>query len=193
MSNIDTSTWKTFKIEDLFTAEVGDVDLQQKDINGKGIPFINSGVTDMGVKGLTDRPAKIFPKNTITVDFLGNVYFRDFEYKLATHNHVFSLSMPQKITEPVGMYLQAVLQKICTGYTYSNMCSWNKIKSLAIKLPATEVEEPDWNYMQQYIEELEQQYIEELEQYLIATGLDDYTLTEEDKEVLARYTGGDRV
>ena len=60
-----------------------------------------------------------------------------------------------------------------------------KIKDMAIILPATETHEPDWNYMQERIAELERERIAELEQYLIATGLNDYELTEKDKQILA--------
>ena len=51
---------------------------------------------------------------------------------------------------------------------------------------------PDWKYMQERIKELEQERIKELEQYLIVTGLNDYELTEEDKEILATklFDGG---
>ena len=51
---------------------------------------------------------------------------------------------------------------------------------------------PDWEYMQERIKELEQERIKELEQYLIVTGLNDYELSEEDKEVLATklFDGG---
>lgn len=45
---------------------------------------------------------------------------------------------------------------------------------------------PDFEYMQKYIEELEQERIEKLEQYLIATGLNDYELTDEDIKTLSR-------
>lgn len=53
----------------LFTAEKGDVDLQQDDVNGRGCYFINSGLSNDGIKGRTDRPAKTFPANTISIDF----------------------------------------------------------------------------------------------------------------------------
>ena len=61
--------YKEFKIGELFTAQTGDTDLQQKDINGKGTYFINSGVEGLGIKGKTDREAMTFSENTITVDF----------------------------------------------------------------------------------------------------------------------------
>ena len=66
---------------------------------------------------------------------------------------------------------------------------------MQIKLPVKELEEIDWKYMeeriaeleQERIAELEQERIAELEQYLIATGLNDYELTDEDKEVLEMF------
>ena len=52
----------------------------------------------------------------------------------------------------------------------------------------------DWCYMESYIQELEESYIQELEEsyiqeldaYLKETGLDDYTLTDDEREVLER-------
>ena len=43
---------------------------------------------------------------------------------------------------------------------------------------------PDWNYMAERIRELEAERIRELEAYLVVTGLNDYELTEVDKQVL---------
>ena len=49
-----------FKIGDLFEGKTGDTDLQQKDVNNRGHLFINSGVQNLGIKGRTDRLARIF-------------------------------------------------------------------------------------------------------------------------------------
>ena len=65
-----------FKLGQLFESQTGDVDLQRKDINDKGYFFINSGVENRGIKGKTDRPAKVFKAGTITIDFCGNAYYR---------------------------------------------------------------------------------------------------------------------
>lgn len=186
--------FKKFTIGSLFECSKGDVDLQQKDINGEGCYFINSGIDNRGIKGKTDRPARVFPPNTITIDFWGNAYYRDFEYKLATHNHVFSFSGPVIKNKQVGLYLEGVLSKLSAIFSYANMATWNKLKDIAIELPVIESFDPnheysisdiDYGYMQEHIAELEQKHIAELEAYLAASGLDDYELTDEDKEILA--------
>lgn len=185
---------KSFTLEQLFTASTGDVDLQQKDINGKGTFFINSGVENRGIKGKTDRKAKIFPSGTITIDFFGNAYYRDFEYKMATHNHVFSLAGEVIKDDKVGLYLAVVLSKLSQQFSYNNMATWNKLKTMSILLPVIEHSDPfheytvddiDWQYMHDHISELERDRISELDAYLQATGLNDYELTDEDRKVLS--------
>jgi len=161
-----------FLLEKLFTASTGDVDLQQKDINGKGNFFINSGVENRGVKGKTDREARVFPVNTITIDFWGNAYYRDFEYKMATHNHVFSLSGDVIRNENVGHYIVGTLSKIPQLFSYNNMATWNKLKVLNISLPIkTDAPEKyttddiDFDYMECYIRAIEKLVIADVVKY----------------------------
>jgi hypothetical protein len=47
------------------------------------------------------------------------------------------------------------------------------------------VDDIDWQYMRDYITELEYDRITELDAYLQATGLNDYELTEDDKKILS--------
>lgn len=150
--------WKEareFKVGDLFKSSTGDVDLQQKDIDNEGIYFINSGVQNCGIKGKTSREAKVFPANTITIDFFGNAYYRDFEYKLATHNHVFSLSGNYIKNEKVGVYLATILSKMSNLFCYNNMLTWSKLKVMHIPLPINENGAPDYDYMEKYIRAIE--------------------------------------
>lgn len=190
MNNIDTSNWKDFRLEDLFDSINGDYDLQQKHINGKGIPVISSGESNFGVIGKTDIKAKVIPENTITVDMFGNVYFRNYEYKIVTHARVFALQPKETVSIEIGLFLAASLKHLKEMYSYNNMCSWNKIKNQTIKLPAKELTVPDWEYMETYIAELEQERVAELDAYLKATGLDDYELTDEEKEILSSAING---
>ena len=162
MSKIDTSSWKKFKVSDLFTSETGDVDLQQKDINGKGVPLISSGESNTGVIGSTDRPAKIVPENTITVDMFGSIWYRDFQYKMVTHARVFALIPKKPINREIGLYLASTLKKLTTEFSYNNMCSWNKIKDIEILLPAQTEDVPDWDLMERYIRAVEKIVIKDV-------------------------------
>lgn len=154
-----------FALGALFECAKGDVDLQKKDVNGKGEFFINSGVENKGIKGRTDRPAKVFPANTLTIDFWGNAYYRDFPYKLATHNHVFSLSGEVLRSEEVGLYIEGALAKLPALFSYNNMATWNKLKDLAILLPVTPGGGIDYAYMERYIRAVEKLAIADVAKY----------------------------
>ena len=151
MSNIDTSSWKEFKLCDLFSASNGDVDIQQKDINEKGTYVVTSGEQNNGILGKSDREARVFSADTLTVDMFGNVYYRDYEYKLVTHARVFSLKPLFVMNREIGLFMVSLLKFLTEIYSYTNMCSWSKIKDLSIKLPVTTVYEPDFDYMEEYI------------------------------------------
>ena len=149
----------------LFASSTGDVDLQQKDINGKGEFFINSGVENRGIKGRTDRPARVFPANTITVDFWGNAYYRDSEYKMATHNHVFSLTGDVIRNRLAGMYIVGILSKLPKLFSYNNMATWNKLKGIEVSLPVTLNGDIDFDYMERYIRAIEKLAIADVAKY----------------------------
>lgn len=160
----------------MFSAQTGDTDLQQKDINGKGVFFINSGVESLGIKGRTDRNAKVFEENTITIDFWGNTYYRDFKYKMATHNHVFSLSGDVIKNRAIGLYLVSTMSYMNKLFSYNNMGTWNKIKDLFINLPILKTGDIDFNFMEARIQEMDA--------YLKVAGFDDCELNIEEIDAL---------
>lgn len=183
--------YKEFKIGDLFKAQTGDVDLQQKDINGLGTYFVNSGVQNFGIKGKTDREARVFPANTITIDFFGNSYYRPYEYKLATHNHVFSLSGDVIKNELVGLYLTSCMSYMRNIFSFNNMGTWSVIKNLNVILPVTKSGEIDFQYIEERMRELEEERMRELEAYLAAAGFANCDLTPEEQVALRKFSNGE--
>lgn len=187
MRKLDTSTWEEFRIGDLFASSTGNVDIQKSHINGYGNYVISSGVENNGIIGKSDIEANVFSANTLTVDMFGNVFYRNFDYKMVTHARVFSLSLKDiDMDENTGLFLASSMSWLNTVFSFNNMATFEKIKNLKILLPAKNEDVPDWNYMQERIKELEQERIKELEQYLIAAGLNDYKLSKEDLEIYNR-------
>ena len=186
---------ENYKLEDIFTASNGNFDIQQKHINGIGDYVISSGVQNLGIIGKTDVEAKIFPSNTITVDMFGNVYYRDFPYKMVTHARVFSLSFKNKqVSSRAALFISSCMQFLNQKFSYSDMASWEKIKKqgISIYLP-TKNNQIDFDYMEERIRVLEEERIRVLEAYLKVTGLDKYILTKEEQEAYDTiHNGGGR-
>lgn len=176
----------------MFASQNGNFDIQQKHINGKGKLVVSSGIQNSGIIGKTDIAAKIFSKNTITIDMFGNVFYRDFSYKMVTHARIFSLkSVFENVNEKAVLYMSVCLQFLNKIFSYSNMASWEKInkQNISISLP-TKNSQPDFDFMEEYIHVLEKERIHVLENYLQASGLDTYDLTDAEITALNRLRSG---
>lgn len=136
--------------------------------------------------GKTDVPAKIFEKGTITVDMFGCPCYRQFQYKMVTHARVFSLKPVLALTHNQGLFLSNSLKFLSREFGYENMCSWEKIKTKTIKLPQYNGK-IDFDFMENFIAELEAQRYTELAAYLSATGLQDTHLSPEEEKTLADF------
>lgn len=179
--------FKAFEVSDIFNhAQLGDTNLKKTDLTEDGELVVTSGKTKCGILGQTTREAKVFPKNTITVDMFGYVYYRDFPYKMVTHGRVMSLSSDVIKSREVGLYLVGALSYLSSVFGYNNMATWNKLKSQQMMLPVTPDGDPDFAYMTEYIRELEADRIRELEAYLKVTGLDDTTLSASEAQALTK-------
>ena len=97
-----------------------------------------------------------------------------------------------EMSDEVLLYITTAWKKAIPNLGYAR--HWSVAKIARFELPVIESTDPshaytvddiDWQYMRDYIAELERDYIAELDTYLKVTGLDDYELTDEDKETLA--------
>ena len=171
---------------DLFTSQNGDFDIQKTHINCKGEYVITAGLSNNGILGKSDVNAKIFKKNTITVDMFGNAFYRQFDYKMVTHARVFSLMANFGFTERQGLFLANSFAYLSNEFGFDNMCSWEKIKTKSICLPYKDGK-IDFDFMESFIAELEAQRVAELSAYLTVSGYDNYKLSAEELNALQRF------
>ena len=156
---------------------------------GGSYPYVTRTEKDNGIAGYiyADNLDKINPANTIsfgqdtwTLFYQSEPYF--------TGNRVKILKLKDenfKLTEEVALYLITAMKKVLVGLTWGTSKNEVNFENRIICLPVTSSGEIDWQYMQERIAELEQERIAELEHYLVASGLNDYELTEDDKSILA--------
>ncbi|WP_197273127.1 restriction endonuclease subunit S [Neisseria sp. 74A18] len=182
---LESVEWGEFRIEDIFDSFNGDFDIKKEHVNGLGNYVITAGMSNNGILGKTDVEAKIFPKNTITVDMFGTAFYRDFPYKMVTHARVFCLKANIEINAKQGLFLSSSLHFLSRFFGYENMCSWAKIKNKKIQLPIKN-SQLALDFMENFVAELEARRSAELEAYLSAAGLKDYTLTAEEQQALAQ-------
>lgn len=192
--------FREFKVGELFDV-VGNKQVKsQKHIveRADGIPFVVQSTKNNMVKCHVDRQALLDGGETV---YEGNAIVLGVVSPVASYQeHEFgasqSISLRADFLNPTrGLYLVTVIRKVIESkYSYTNLPGIQKYKENVIQLPVkpgtdefnyTE-DDIDWVYMESYIQELEESYIQELDAYLKETGLDDYTLTDDEREVLER-------
>lgn len=203
MSRIDTSSWKKFKISDLFDVHpTAAYKMTNADIfkDSGTTPVLSNSSVDNGIGGYSnlapteDGNIITFSDTTTGADTMFYQAKPFIGYPHVQGMYPKSDGLKDIMNESVALFLISVMRRAFgTGWSYGNKFTRKIVLDTEISLPVTAVEQPDWDYMQERIAELEQEHIAELEQeriaeleqYLVATGLNDYTLTDEDIKTLS--------
>ena len=196
MSSIDTSNWKELKIGDVFEKiDTGKIDGKAGDFPTSrdaehDIPLLTSSSQNQGLTRFAPRSAcPTILSNVISVasnGAAGETFYQEDEFAVLQDAYAIRPIGQDIPNRECGLFLASIIGARLRGnFDWSNKANWSKVRELKIKLPVIETEEIDWRYMEERIAELEAERIAELEAYLTETGLNDYVLTNEDKEILA--------
>lgn len=191
-------TYKEFKIDDLFDVAQGRR-LKKSDFQDGDIPFVMASSKNNGVVAYLSNPVTT-NTNFITADILGNVFYQDSLVGYGDDNCGLKLKNGHE-SEAVYLYLTTVISKFKPMASYGNKLRGKWYAEQVIQLPVKQGTDDinyseaniDWDYMEQYIREIELAYIAELEEtrdrevaaYLQETGLNDTRLTAEEQQILS--------
>ncbi len=185
-AKLATVEWGEYRLGDLFDHIEQGQRLKKDDQLPGDIPFVMSGVTNTGVVGYISNPVASFPKNSITIDIFGNSFYRSYAYGAGDDTGAYwNESLPY--SSKVLLFISATISKALAGlFSYGNKLRSSRSLDITIKLPVSDGE-IDYNFIEEFIAELEATRLAELEAYLEATGLRDYTLTPNEIEALKQF------
>lgn len=152
---LEINGWKEFKLTDLFNVKTGAY-LSKHQLKPGSIPRVTVSSVNNGIVGSFERCGlsneRLF-SNFLSVNFFGNVFY---------HDSLCSVDMKVHVLEPKHLYskgsmlfLVAVLRRkfIIDGYgTYGDQLSSSKLKTDMVYLPVDSSGNPDWQYMNDYVE-----------------------------------------
>lgn len=156
------------------------------------VPLISNSSTDNGVMGFSNLKANN-KGNTITCSdtTLGaeTMYYQENDF--IGYSHI------QHLVPKIEIFNKNIANFIISSsrvstskkYDYGNKFNREAMNETKIKLP-TKNNKIDFNFMENFIAQIEEERIKKLEAYLEASGLKDYTLTDEEKRVLEEFKNG---
>ena len=164
MNEIQTNTWKEFKIYELCEtqmvgkkiqvptgASVSVKQLFEGDIPKVSVSGINNGI--VGYYKSNDKNYRVY-RNFISVSFLGTVFYQEGEAQLDMKVHCLKFTNVE-LNKYIAMFLVSVIRKTISLYDYADQISSTVLPNLTIKLPVDETGKPDFLYMETYIKNLE--------------------------------------
>lgn len=199
MSKVDSTKhsplgFREFLIGDLFEIKLSDGDNRPLDLEPGIVPLISAGDSNNGIVGYFNSSTTIFKENSLTVDMFGYVYYQPKPFQTVSHGRVNILQIKngEELSENIMLYLASAISKVTlqSEFGFSKMASSHRVKSLTIQLPVLANNQPDYEYMDYFVEELKHKYVEELDAWWSQAGfasLSDTLLTGNDRNVLNKY------
>lgn len=194
--------WAEFELQDLFEIQTsksidkGKIEISDDDL---GFDFIGRTPTDNGVQGFVKKlEFSPNPKNTFSVVQIGKniCQFRNREW-YASQNIFLLLPRSKNLVNNYNFFTSAInfsLKKYGDGYTDYPTLNTLKTEKIALPVKSDENLEKlariDFDFIEQFIGELETIRLSQLDNYLTVTGLKDYALTDNERQVLADFQAG---
>ena len=184
MRKIDTQTWRSFKIDDLFVKL--DLKCRKPDFNKMidvsteqseefNLPLVNAKHFNNGI--MYYGRASDFESAEMTIDIVkngaiatGDVFAQPQRTGVLWDAYLIKPRIPVK-SRYILLFLSTCLEKAIKGkFGYDDKCIWEKVRQLSFYLPATTEDEPDYACMERYMTTLEKNIKKSVDLLVLANG-----------------------
>ena len=170
---LTTKDWKEFRIGDLFSVETckgvdaGSLCLNKNYSENTPYEFIGRTNDNYGLQGyIGDLGFPVNNSETITISQVGTIVAQIRTSKYYTSQNIFKLTALK--FEPNQwnlLFIVTMLNKILLRYTgYASYPTQKSLKKETLLLPSKN-DEPDWDFMEEFIKGIEEKYIENVDEY----------------------------
>lgn len=159
--------WGEFKIDDIFPDIKRGKRLKNEDhINGN-MPYVSSSGTNNGVDDYLSNEdnVRIF-SNCLTLansGTVGSCFYQPFEF--VASDHVTKLSNDH-FNKYIYLFIGAISMRLSEKYSFNREIADKRLKKEKIMLPVDDDGNPDWDFMESYMENLEYEKISEYLNYI---------------------------
>jgi hypothetical protein len=144
--------YKFYRLGDLFEVKSPSVSskIDLEEIGCGKYPFVTGQATNNGVEGFYDYFTE--EKNVITVDRITYSFIGYQESNFSCNDNVKILKPKFILNKFIALYLCTILKNEKYRYNYGRITSNHRLAETKLKLPATFNGEPNWKYINDYIE-----------------------------------------
>lgn len=161
---LDEKEWKSFKIVDIFPEHQRGKRLTKFDSFKGQIPYVSSTAKNNGIDDYIGNTENVrIYENCLTLANSGSVGSTFFHpYKFVASDHVTHLKN-NELDKYSYLFIASLIKRVKERYNFNREINDKRLKKEIIVLPITDEEKPDYEYMKQYMINLE---IKSLDKYI---------------------------
>lgn len=148
------------------------------------MPLLTAGEFNQGVKEFISNQNQQIFNNAITIDMFCNSFVHI--EKFCCDDNILVLNPKELMNKYHLRFISTIINKDKSKYGYGKQYRIGSLENHKISLPTID-SAIAFEFMENYIKELEAERIKELEAYLQVTGLKNYTLSAKEKEALNAF------
>ena len=156
---MDTREWKEYRIGDIFFQNRGDESAPNQNEEGE-IIMINETRDNNGMTRKVEAKS-IFNENaiTISINFASIVFYQPIKFCASVN---IAILRNKNLNKYNSLFLCSVLKETWKRYDYGYKISKDRINNTIILLPTTPDNQPDWQFMEDFIKKIYNKVIEEV-------------------------------
>lgn len=186
---LESVKWGCFKFKDIFNRIEQGRRLKKDDQISGDIPFVMAGITNTGVVNYISNPVASFPRNAITIDIFGNVFYRDYAFGAGDDTGVYWNDNCDYSKNSMLFFSIVMGKALEKKFDFGNKLRSSKSLDFEMNLPVKNGK-IDFDFMERFMAALEADRNSILDTYLSTTGLKNYKLTVEEQLVLDDFNNG---
>ena len=157
MKRIDTSKWKEFRLGELFDIKKG-TRLTKANMKPGNINYVGATAFNNGVTAKIGNTEHLHPADTLSVCYNGSIGQTFYQTEPFWATDDVNVLYPRfTINRYIAQFIASIIFQIGQKYDYKDKWTTDKMQKTSILLPATPSNEPDWEFMENYMCKYEQQ------------------------------------
>ena len=159
--SLESVQWDKFKFS-LFFKNYHGKRLVERDREQGKTPLLTAGEANNGVASFIGNETMKKYKDFISIDMFGNAFYHSYE---ATGDDNIYFFINEKLSLCVKLFLVACINKQKSKFSYGKQFRQQNADSLTIMLPLDSNNQPNYEFMESFMKNLEQKHLQKILAY----------------------------
>lgn len=164
LGDYDKLNWVKVPYKSIFNRIKQGRRLKKEDQILGNIPFVMSGTTNTGVVNFISNPVVSFPKNSITVDIFGNVFYRNYDFGAGDDTGVYWNDVKRYSKEQMIFFAASMKRSLLNKFSYGKKLRSSESYDIQMMLPIKD-EKIDYDYMNMLVSAIQKLIIKDVVLY----------------------------